>query len=175
MRVSLRVSEPFHDRRSRNCCRTAGGGLTDGRVRQDGSEFNSSAAKGSHDRSQGLSKMKKNHTRPKKKLRRKSNLKHPHRVRKYNCDLCKCRTSNRPVRGDNAKQRSSREYSAQLIISCIPTVPGESRESLIKKRRQTNDYKAVAARPLNDFVYSLFRRCRNQMIFPPGPTREQPI
>lgn len=110
-----------------------------------------------------------------KKRRRKSELTRPHRVRKHNRDLCKCRTSNRPVGGDNVEHRSSREFSTPLIISCVPTVPGESRESLIKNRRQTNDYKAVAVRPLNDCVDSLLRRRCYYAIFPRGPTTEHPI
>lgn len=99
----------------------------------------------------------------------------PHRVRKHNHDLCKCRTSNRPVGGDNAEHRSGREFSAPLIISCVPTVPRESRESLIKNRQQTNDYKAVAARPLNNSVDSFLRRCCYQTIFPQEPSTEHPI
>lgn len=99
----------------------------------------------------------------------------PCRVRKHNLDLCKCRKSNRPVGGDNAEHRSGKEFSAPLIISYIPTVPRESRKSLIKNRRQTNDYKAVAALPLNDSVDSLLRRCCYQTIFPQGPTTEHPI
>lgn len=112
---------------------------------------------------------------PPKKLRQKSDLVQPHKVRKHNCDLRKCRTSNRPVGGDDAEHRSSREYSAPLIISCIPTVPRESRESLIKNRRQTNDYKALAARPLNDSVDSLLSRCCYQTIFPRRPTTQHPV
>lgn len=62
--------------------------------------------------------------------------------KKNNCDLCKCRTSNRPLGGDNAAHQSGREFCAPLIISCVLLVPRESRESLIKRRRQTNYYKA---------------------------------